>query len=308
MTKLELTNELVRVDECNALVDNEDQMRTKLKSHQRKRFLQFWADGSSIDNNGHMLIMVNVLYDKSIYLTNEEYYSRYRKCVDVQAEVEMPELYIIARCPSNDQQLLYIDTRNVGIKDLRHPTMVSGVDLYDIIRCFHGDGPACQLEAGQQKGGDFPCWICSVNINNCTDIPYVYYQPIMGLTERINKVLNSNTSRRKAKLNNLHMFTKLKKHEIELELSQRNIPYSTEDKIEVIKTKLKKHMHGMQRLPALFFNEWQNRDMLNSYEILPCEPLHDIKGHITNIYEEIVYHATNEKERSLLKSTIQQSL
>ena len=75
----------------------------------------------------------------------------------------------------------------------------------------------------------------------------------MGLTERINKILNSNTSRRKAKLNNLHMFTKLKKHEIELELSQRNIPYSTEDKIEVIKTKLKKHMHGMQRLPALFF-------------------------------------------------------
>ena len=104
-----------------------------------------------------------------------------------------PELYIIARCPSNDQQLLYIDTRNVDIKDLRHPTMVSGVDLYDIIRCFHGDGPDCQLEAGQQKGGAFPCWICPVNINNRTDIPYVYYQPIMGLTERINKVLNSNT-------------------------------------------------------------------------------------------------------------------
>ena len=79
---------LVRIDECNALVDNEDQMRTKLKSHQRKRFLQFWADGSSIANNGYMLIMVNVLYDKSIYLTNEEYYSRYKKCVDVQAEVE----------------------------------------------------------------------------------------------------------------------------------------------------------------------------------------------------------------------------
>ena len=48
--------------------------------------------------------------------------------------------------------------------------------------------------------------------------------------------------------------------------------------------------------------------MLKSYEILRCEPLHDIKGHITNIYEEIVYHASNEKERSLLKNLIQQSL
>ena len=172
-------------------------------------------------------------------MTNEEFYNRYRKCVGVQAEVEKPELYIIAKCPSNDQQLLYIDTRNVGTKKLTYPTMVSGVELYDVVRCFHGDGPTSQLEAGQQKGGDSPCWVCPVNINRCTDIPYVYYQPILGLNERINKVLSSNASINKAKLNNLHMFTKLKKHEIELELNQRNVKYSTDDKIDVNKLKLK---------------------------------------------------------------------
>ena len=144
LTKTEIINELIRIDDYGTLLgDNENQMRKKLFSYQRKRFLQFWADGSSIANNGHMLIMVNILYDKAIYMTNEEFYNRYRRCVDVQVEVEKLELYIIAKCPSNNQQLLYIDTRNVDIKKLIYPTMVSGVELYDVVRCFHGDGLAC---------------------------------------------------------------------------------------------------------------------------------------------------------------------
>ena len=73
-------------------------------------------------------------------------------------------------CPSSDQQLLYIDTRNVDIKKLRYPTMVSGVELNDVARCFQGDGLAFQLEAGKEKGVDFPCCVCPVNINQCTEI------------------------------------------------------------------------------------------------------------------------------------------
>ena len=36
--------------------------------------------------------------------------------------------------------------------------------------------------------------------------------------------------------------------------------------------------------------------MLKNYEIISCEPLHDVKGHIINLYEEIPYHAHNVKE------------
>ena len=36
--------------------------------------------------------------------------------------------------------------------------------------------------------------------------------------------------------------------------------------------------------------------LLESYEILPCEPLCDVKGHILNLFEEIPYHVTNKKE------------
>ena len=178
--------------------------------------------------------------------------------------------------------------------------MVSGVELYNVVRCFHGDGPACQLEAGQQKGGDFHCWVCPVTINRCTDIPYVYYQQILGLNERINKVLSSNANINKEKLNNLQMFTKLKKHEIELELNQRNVKYSTDNKIDVYKLKLKNEMHGIQCLPALFFNEWENTDMLSHMRYCHVNDSMILR-YILLTYEEIVYHASNEKERSLLK-------
>ena len=46
LTKTEIINELIRIDEYSILLgDNKNQMRKKLLSHQRKRFPQFWADG-----------------------------------------------------------------------------------------------------------------------------------------------------------------------------------------------------------------------------------------------------------------------
>ena len=134
-------------------------------------------------------------------MTDDEYYLKLGYHKNVQAEVEKSELYIIARCPSNDQQMLYTDTRNKDHQMTRYPTKILGeIYLHDIIRFLHGDGPACELEAGQQKGGDFPCWICLVDINQSYDVPYVYYQPIMGLNDRISKILHTNSSKMKAKI------------------------------------------------------------------------------------------------------------
>ena len=190
----------------------------------------------------------------------------------------------------------------------RHPTKILGdIYIHDIIRFFHGDGPACQLEAGQQKGGDFPCWICPVDINKSYDVPYVYYQPIMGIKERISKVLYTNSSKMKAKLKHVHMFSNLKKHEIEIELEGRNVVFSEEENTLELKQKLRNEIHGIQRLPTLFFSEPETTTeelLLNAYEILPCEPLHDVKGHLNNLYEEIVYHAENKEEKILLQNTI----
>ena len=54
--------------------------------------------------------MVHTLFDPAIHLTNEEYKAKTGKTVNVQEIIEKPELYIVARCKSNDEQLAYVDT------------------------------------------------------------------------------------------------------------------------------------------------------------------------------------------------------
>ena len=149
--------------------------------------------------------------------------------------------------------MLYADTRNEDNIATEFPTLIcDNVELYDIVRFFHGDGPACQLEAGQQKGGDYPCWSCPVNIKRSSDIVHSYYLPTLGIKERIEKVIESKNSQIKLKTNEVHMFSELRKKEIMIELRQRNVSFSEESNREVLKSKLKHEMHGGQRLPALF--------------------------------------------------------
>ena len=57
----------------------------------------------------------------------------------VQAEVEMPIPYILARCPSSGQQLMYSDVR---LEDMiawnKHECEVRGINIVDRIRFFKG--------------------------------------------------------------------------------------------------------------------------------------------------------------------------
>ena len=49
-------------------------------------------------------------------------------------------------------------------------------------------------------------------------------------------------------------------------------------------------MKGVQRLPSLLLtNPSQSLDELNlqNYTILDCEPLHDLKGHLSNLFDEL---------------------
>ena len=64
---------------------------------------------------------------------------------------------------------------------------------------------------------------------------------------------------------------------------------------------LKEHLHGIQRFPALLLNSQRKTlDDLNltRYEIMPSEPLHDLKEHIKNIMTE-VYHLLIPEEQVL---------
>ena len=52
-------------------------------------------------------------------MTNQEYEEKHKKKVDVQSEIEKPYIYILARYPGDDHQLMYLDCRNEDIREMR---------------------------------------------------------------------------------------------------------------------------------------------------------------------------------------------
>ena len=77
----------------------------------------------------------------------------------MQSIVERPYIYILARSGASvKDQLLYVPTRCEDVTELSEPLEISldgKIQTYcDKLRFFTGDGPARQLEAGQQIGGN----------------------------------------------------------------------------------------------------------------------------------------------------------
>ena len=69
---------------------------------------------------------------------------------------------------------------------------------------------------------------------------------------------------------------------------------------------LKETLKGIQRVPTLLLNnptETLTQVHLEGYTILDCEPLHDIKGHIDNLLQELPHiletELSNEVEQLL---------
>ena len=69
---------------------------------------------------------VSAMYDPAVYITDQEYFKKHKKSLNVQAEVEKPYLYLIGRCPSSDQQILYIEERIKDIHDMTEKIVSPG--------------------------------------------------------------------------------------------------------------------------------------------------------------------------------------
>ena len=73
------------------------------------------------------------------------------------------------------------------------------------------------------------------------------------------------------------------------ELHERQCSKIGTTKKERIQT-LKDSLKGVQRVPSLLLsNPTQSLEDINLHEhqILDCEPLHDLKGHLSNLFEEL---------------------
>ena len=162
------------------------QMKELLMKYERTRHFMIWADNSTIMNHGHIMYLVQCLYDPAFFFTPEEMKARGHENVDVPCIIERPHLYILGRCGSKEiEQLAYVDTRQECLDHLLHHVETSkGVKGNDVVRFFHGDGPEQQFESGEQRGGNAGSSACSRDARRYHDLTYSFCCPLLSLADR----------------------------------------------------------------------------------------------------------------------------
>ena len=122
MSITEIIENLTKINEFTKLHEklSTNELLEKLRHFERTRHLMFWHDGSTLSNHSHLLMMVCVMYDPAIYFTDKEFFEIHKEKINIQALVERPNLYLLARCPSNDQQIMYADVRLEDILSLNY--------------------------------------------------------------------------------------------------------------------------------------------------------------------------------------------
>lgn len=165
MTKEQVKKRIAQLNERTNCPETAtlDDLKNYLKRVERTRHLMVWADNSTLLNHGYLLLTVNAVYDEALYFTNKEMEDQGKGNVDVQSLVERPQVYILARCGSAEaEQIAYINTRKACLEGLKNKVVTSnGVQITDVMRLFHGDGPQQEFESGEQKGGNAGCLGCS---------------------------------------------------------------------------------------------------------------------------------------------------
>ena len=262
-----------------SVTDSDDAVRENFYNLSTTRHLQLWHDASCLSNHGYILFTINALYDPAVYFSDSEYEQISGKNINVQNEIEKPQLYIVGRCRSNGEQLAYVETRLECLHKLAKGTESKGIIIKDVMRIFHGDAPAAQLEAGQQKGGHYFCPTCGIHASKCNDIIHSYYIKSFTYQQRFEKVMAGKISQSHSRKRKLKAFEHLSVDFLKKELKSRNLP--SEGNKAILSLQLQREMKGMIRVPALCYYDptcsIQNLNLQN-YEIATVEPMHDIAG------------------------------
>ena len=209
----------------------------------------------------------------------------------------------MARCKSNDEQLAYVETRTVCLKDLDKNLYFNGIEITDRMRFFKGDGPAVEYESGQQKGGYFYC-ICGIHSDKVTELDHAFRCPMKTVDERQKTVLEGSVGHQNTLNKKPKPFANLSKADIELEVLERKLNWRQNMTKSELQFELSQELSGISRVPALFYStplETLENLNLQFYDILPSESMHDIAGHISNIFEESPNHISKPTEKSKRK-------
>ena len=124
------------------------------------------------------------MFDPAFYYTSEEVQDK-GVDIDVPAVVEDPQIHILSRSSSSiDDQAQFIESRRECLFGLNQQLITkAGIAVNDVMRYFHGDGPAMQFEAGNKIGGYDSCVGCEACSLFFNDLAYCFRANRLTLSE-----------------------------------------------------------------------------------------------------------------------------
>ena len=190
---------------------------------------------------------------------------------------------------SAEDQVAFIPDRYECLEELSEILYSSrGVPVKDVCRFFLGDHPAQNFERGTQNGGHYKCGGCGIRSSMIGDFAHAARLSWRSLGD-IQALAVGGSFGRQAK--KLKPFDSLKDNQLRRELSDRGQFDVDKCKPELVDD-LNKCLKGVQRVPSLLIaNPTQplSNCCLGRYEVLDSEALHDIKGHLSNLFEELPF-------------------
>ena len=261
----------------NSIDDNE--LCSMIKQATRNHHLAFWHDHGTILGQGYVLVTVSVMYDSSIFNAGIH-----------QPFIEEPEIHILGLSSSSaDDQVAFVPDRYECLNELNQVIYSSNnVPVNDIARFFIGDHPAQNFERGTQQGGHYKCGGCGIQSHMMGDFPHAANMAWRGLETIQALAVRGALGRIPGKLKPFH---NLAVDQLRRELSARG-QHDVSKRKPQLADDLNKCLKGVQRVLTLLIShptKLLSGSCLASYEILESEPLHDIKGHLFNLFEELPY-------------------
>ena len=276
-----------------------EELRDKLKKINRTRHLKLWHDHSEIAGHSYLLVLVAAVYDPAFYYTTEEMYGRGTN-IDVPTDVEDPQIHILGKSTSSlKDQAQFSEKRRECLASLNLDLRTkSGIPVTDVMRFFHGDGPAMQFEAGNKIGGYYCCVGCDSQSTRFDDLVYCFHAHRLSLSERQQFILKGEAWKH-SKINPL---SNLKVSQLRKELEKHGVNIKNKKKIQL--QQMENLQKGISNVPAILLSSPQislQSINLESYEVFPTEPLHDLKGHARNLIDEATKLAKGENLKVLKK-------
>ena len=274
-------------------------LHSLIQNLESTRHIAVWFDHSTLGNLTHIMFNFQVMYNRMAYRCPLGVTER-----QLQYEVEAPQTYFLGMSRSDtSSERSFCSMRLDDIMSLSTPIVKNGIVFNDDYRITYGDNPCRCSESGQNKSGHYHCSNLPLHINyfqSFRELVSVEHQSIDMLRNWANRgdfFKFSDKSLNLQKINSRQFCDTLK------------IGYSDAKEAQQFH---ERSLCGRQGLPLLLQdNPYTPLEDLNleNFEIMPVEPLHDVKGVVKKSFEHIPgpIHIVDENIIKIIHSIVHKS-